>query len=132
MNAGNISDYCWSLSSFGFLRPDLKPWGYTNRCFLVALCHLTVRILNLEVATMRLLHQHVKTPGQFHCHVAHESVSLQLFLRSLGVICRGRSVISEGHKIASRIEASWTHSLPFCFWPIFNLMNYGHIIKRKP
>ena len=47
--------------TFGFLRPDLSPWGYRDRCFLVALCHLIVRRLNLEVATKRLLHQQVKT-----------------------------------------------------------------------
>ena len=28
-------------------------------------------------------------------------------------------------KVTSRIGISWTHSLAFCFWPIFNLMNYG-------
>ena len=33
-------------------------------------------------------------------------------------------------KITSRIGASLTHSLLFYFWPIFNSMNYGHIIKR--
>ena len=36
---------------FGFLRPDLSPGGYWNRCFLVALCRLIVRRPNLEVAT---------------------------------------------------------------------------------
>ena len=45
---------------FGFLRPDLSPWGYGNGCFLVALCHLIVRRQNWEVATRRLLHQQVK------------------------------------------------------------------------
>ena len=48
---------------FGFLRPDLSPRGYGSTCFLVALCHLIVRRLNLEVATKRLLHQQVKIPG---------------------------------------------------------------------
>ena len=52
----------WCLSFFGFLRPDLSPWGYGNRCFLVALCRLIVRRPNLEVATKRLLHQQVKIP----------------------------------------------------------------------
>ena len=33
-------------------------------------------------------------------------------------------------KIALRIGVSRTHSLPFCFEPIFNSMNYGDIIKR--
>ena len=32
-------------------------------------------------------------------------------------------------KITSRTGVSWTHSLPFCFWPIFNSMNYPHTIK---
>ena len=63
-----------------------------NRCFLDALCCLIVKRLNLEVATKRLLHQQVKIPGDFWCHVAHGSVSLHLFLvvwiflRYLGVI----------------------------------------------
>ena len=51
------------LPFFDFFRPDLSPWGYRNRCFLVALCCLIVRRPNLEVATKRLLHQQVKIPG---------------------------------------------------------------------
>ena len=47
----------------GFLRPDQSPWGYRNRCFMVALCLLIVRRPNLEVATKRLLHQLVKILG---------------------------------------------------------------------
>ena len=36
-------------------------------------------------------------------------------------------------RIISSIVVSWTHSLSFCCWPIFNSMNYGHINKRvKP
>ena len=45
-----------SLSFFGFLRPCLSPWGYKNRCLLVALRRLIVWRPNLEVATKRLLH----------------------------------------------------------------------------
>ena len=77
---------------FGFLRPDLSPLGYGNRCFLVALCHLIVRRPNLEVATKQLLHQQVKIPGYFSAMFANGSTSLQLFsvvwiyLRSLDVI----------------------------------------------
>ena len=48
---------------FGFLRPHLSPWGYGNRCFLVALYHLMVRRSSLEVATKKLLHQQVKILG---------------------------------------------------------------------
>ena len=61
-----------AVAFFGFHRPDLSPWGYRNRCFLVALCCLIVRRPNLEVATKRLLHQQVKIQGYIWCHVAHE------------------------------------------------------------
>ena len=54
---------------FGFLRPNLSASGYWNRCFLVALCRLIVRRLNLKVATNRLLHQQLKISGKFSCHV---------------------------------------------------------------
>ena len=47
---------------FGFVRPDLSPRGYRNKCFLVALSHLIVRRPNLEVATKRFLHQQLKIP----------------------------------------------------------------------
>ena len=29
-------------------------------------------------------------------------------------------------KITSRIGVKWTHSLPFCFWPIFNFMKWSY------
>ena len=32
-------------------------------------------------------------------------------------------------KINSRIGFSWTHSLPFCFWPIFNSVNIAMLTK---
>ena len=76
---------------FVFLRPDLLPCGYGNRCFLVEPCCLTVRAQNLEVATKRLFHQQVKIQGSFSAIFAHGIASLQLFLvmwiflRSLGV-----------------------------------------------
>ena len=64
---------------FGFLRTDMSPWGDGNRCFLVALCRLIVRTPNLEVATKRLLHQQVKIPGLFGCHVcAWKSVPIAI------------------------------------------------------
>ena len=57
------------LILFGFLRPDLSPWRYWNRCFLVALCSGVVTFLVVWI-----------------------------FLRSLGVICYGRWVLSVCHK----------------------------------
>ena len=54
---------------FGFLRPDVSPWRYRNRCFLVALCCGVVTFLVVWI-----------------------------FLRSMGVICYGRWVLSVCHK----------------------------------
>ena len=91
------------LIFFGFLRPDLSPGGYGNKCFLVALCHLMVRRPKLEAVTKRLLHQQVKYWGSFSDVFTNGSASLQLFpvvwifVRSLGVICYDRRVLSESH-----------------------------------
>ena len=54
-------DACPFFFFFCFLRPDLPPWGYRNKCFLVALCHLIVRRPNLQVGNKSLFHQQVKT-----------------------------------------------------------------------
>ena len=93
---------------FGFLRPDLSPWGYRHRCFLVALC----RPRGFSISRWKYW-------GSFNAMFAHGGASLQLFLvrwmflRSQGVICYDRWVLSEGHKITLRIGISRTHSLPF-------------------
>ena len=84
------------------LRPELLPWGYRSKCFLVALCCLIVRRPNLEAGTKGLLHQQVKLVALNH--VVHRSLALQLFLvvwvflRSLGVICCKIWVLSNGRK----------------------------------
>ena len=51
------------LIFFGFLRPDLSPWGYRIRCFVVALSCLIVRKVNFKVTNKGLLHQQVKIQG---------------------------------------------------------------------
>ena len=43
----SVDDYPF----YGFLRPDLSPRECGSRCFLVALCRLTISRPNLEVAT---------------------------------------------------------------------------------
>ena len=50
---------------FYFLRRDLSPSGYRNRCFLVSLCRLILRRTKLELAAKRILHQQVKIPRYF-------------------------------------------------------------------
>ena len=121
---------------FGFLRPNLSPWGYRNRCFLVALCPLIVRRLNLKIATKRLLHQQVKIPGQFKCRV-YMGVHPYSYFWWCGYFW-GPSVLFvtidefsvRVTKIPSRIDVSWNHSLPFPFSTYFKSVNYGHIIER--
>ena len=100
IKTGGRYDQCLCLSFYGFLRFDLSPQRYRNRCFLAALYHLIVMKLNLEEVAESLLHQQVKIMAQLLNHVVHGSVSLQLFpvmwifLRSLGVICCNRQVHS--------------------------------------
>ena len=58
---------------------------------------------------------------------------LCMFLRSLGVICYDRWVLSRVTKVTSRNGASWTHSLPFCFQPILTQWIMAILSKRcKP
>ena len=115
--------------------PDLSPWGYENRCYLVALWSLIVRRLSLEVVTKRLLYQQIKYWGSFSAMFTYWSVSLQvfpvmwIFLRSLGVICSDRWVLSEGHKNYFKDWCLMNSQLIFQFLANLNLMNYGHIIK---
>ena len=47
--------------------------------------------------------------------------------KALEVIYYDRLVLKE---LLQRLVSHKTHSLPFCFEPIFNLINYGHIIKK--
>ena len=49
-----ISVNAYSFLAFSDLTCHLEE--YRNRCFLVALCHMIVRRLNLEVATKRFFH----------------------------------------------------------------------------
>ena len=51
-----------------------------------------------------------------------------IFVRSLCVICYNRWLKTEGDKnYWSKIGFSWIHSLPFCFEPILNLINYDQL-----
>ena len=56
-----ISIDAYPFLAFSDLTCHLEDTGIG--VFLVALCHLIVRRLNLEVVTKRLLHQQVKIPG---------------------------------------------------------------------
>ena len=66
---------------------------------------------------------------------AHGSVSLQLclvmwiYLRSLGVSCYDRWVLSEGHKDYFKDWCLMNSQPTYLFLTNLNLMNYGHIIK---
>ena len=74
LNANGSSDCYWCLSFCGLLRPDLSPWGYRDRCFLVAFWHLIVRRLNLEV----LLHKKRTWMTQLIISMSLSSIRLYL------------------------------------------------------
>ena len=122
MSPGGSCNYCWCLSFFGFLRPDQSPWGYGNRCFLVALCHLIVRRLNLEVTTKRLLRQQVKKTGVVLVSCLCMEVHLYSYFQWCGYfwgpwvsfVMTDEFSVSVT-KINSGIGVSWTQSLPFYF-----------------
>ena len=106
----------------GFLRPDLSPWGYGNRCFLVVLCCLIVRRPNLEVATKRLLHQQVKILGVVLVQCSHMEMHPYSYFRWCGYSWGPWVSFVTKHefsarviKITSGIGVTWTHSLPFYF-----------------
>ena len=67
--------------------------------------------------------------------LAHGSASLQLFLvvgiflRSLGVICYDRCILSEGHKNYFKVWCLMNSQPTFLFLMYLNLMNYDHVIK---
>ena len=79
-------------------------WLYQTWPVNLKIQEQVLRRPKLEVATKRLLHQQVKIPEKFSCHVARENVSLELFLvvgifpKSLHVICCGRWFLSEVQK----------------------------------
>ena len=127
--------------SFGFLRPDLSPWGYRNRCVLVALCCLIVRRPNVEVVTLRVLHQQVKILGSFSALLAHGSLHMKVCPYSYFwwcgyfwgpwvsfVICH-IWVLSEDHKNYFKDWCFMNSQPTFLFLTYFNSRNYGHIMK---
>ena len=117
----------------GFPRPDLLLWEYGNTCFLIRLCHLIKRRLNLKVGFSI---SRSKYQGSLSAVFIHGSASLQLFLvmliflKSLGVICYYRWVLIEGHKNYFKDCYLMNLHPTFLLSTYFNSMNYGHIIKR--
>ena len=77
--------------------------------FLVPLCHLVVRILNLEVAVNRFFHQQV-----FCCHAAHLSVSLQLF-PVMWIFLRS------GCHLVKKVSSQWGSQKLYKDWCLMNL-----------
>ena len=101
------------------------PW---NKCFLVALCHLIVRIPNLEVATKRLSPSAGKNTGvvlvpcsRMEVHPYSYFRWCGIFLRSLGVICYDRWVLSEGHKNYFKDWCLMNSQSTFLFFNLFKL-----------
>ena len=123
------------LVFFAFLGHDVSPWGYRNRYFLVALCRLIVRRLNLEEGTKRYLHQQVKILSIVSAMWCME-VCLYCYFRCCGYFwglwmsfVKTDDFSMRVAKVTGRIDVSWTHSLPFCFWHTFNSMKWPNCQK---
>ena len=91
---------------------------------MVSRASLTSWVEGASLATKRLLHREVKILPSFSAMFARGSSSLQLFpvvwilLRSLGVICYDRWVLSEG-------QGSLSHELTACLF--FNLFKLNEL-----
>ena len=98
--------------------------GHWNNELLVSRASLTSWVEGASLATKRLLHREVKILPSFSAMFARGSSSLQLFpvvwilLRSLGVICYDRWVLSEG-------QGSLSHELTACLF--FNLFKLNEL-----
>ena len=94
-----------------------------------ALCHLILRSQNFQLTRILLV------PCCTWKSVPTSISGFWEFLRSLGVICYDRWVLSECYKITSTIGVSWTQSVPFVFltyiFYLFYSMNFGLIVKRR-
>ena len=121
---------CWCLSFFGFLRPDLLSWGYRNRCFLIPLLSLIVRRTNFEVATKRLIHQQVKNTGVVLVPCRAWKCVPTVISGGMNISKIPGCYLLFTRRVDLRTGVSWTHSLLFCFSPIFTTMNCGHITKK--
>ena len=107
---------------------------HTETGVFVALCHLIVRRPNLEVVIKRLLHQHVKLPGQFYCHVrAWKCVPTAIsggtdISKIPGCHLLWQMSFQGGSQ--KLLQGLVSHELTaFLFLTYFISMNYGHIIK---
>ena len=106
-----------------------------DRCFLIALCRLVVWRPNFEVATKRLLHQHVKILGSFSvmlrmevCPCSYFQWCVYFWGPSVSFVATDEFLVRI-KKITSRIGVSWTHSLPFCFLPILTQWIMAILLK---
>ena len=107
------------LIFFGFLRPDVSPWRYRNRCFLVALCHVIVRRSNLEVVASPSTS---KNTGVVLVPCSHIELWPYSYFWWCGCFwgpwvsfVMTNEFSPRITKITARIGASWTHTLPFHF-----------------
>ena len=89
---------------FWLSRPDLSPWGYGNRCFLVVRPPLNSEETELGSSDQEASPSDVKNTAVdlVSCRIRQcvpTSISSDVvFPRSLGVICYDRWFFSKGHK----------------------------------
>ena len=90
----------------------MSLWGYQNMYFLVALCHLIAERPNLGAAIKKFFHQMLQIWGQLRT-TGKMSLQLlpvvQIFPRSISVICHGRWYMNTGKKycLKDKCLSSW-------------------------
>ena len=122
------------LIFFGFLRPDLSPWQYSNTCFLAPLCYVIVRRPNLEVATKRLLHQQIKYGDSFSAMLRTE-VCPSSYFRYSGYFWGPWASFATTYKLSVRVikllQGLVSHELTVYFCLFFKLLLWIMVILSK-
>ena len=106
-------------------KPELSPWVYRNRCFLVALCCLIVRRQKLQSRHQEASPSAGKNTGvvlvpcwAWKC--VPTSISRGMNISEVPW-CHLLQQMSSQWRSQKLLQGfAWTHSLHFCFWPILS------------
>ena len=114
---------------FRFVIPDLPPWGYRNRCFLVALYFLKVKRLNFSISRWKYQSSfsamlRMEVCPYNYCWWCGYSWGLWVSF----VMADESSV--RVTKVIPKIGVPWTHKLPFLFLLLFWLNKMAIILKE--
>ena len=125
-DTGTGCDWCWCFSFIGFLRSDLSPWLYRNRCFLVVLSCLIVRRRDLGTSKQEAPTSEGKNTGVVlvPCH-PWKCVNTAISDGTENLKVPGCHLLQQMSSQWGSLKllqelVSWVHNLLFCFRPTFN------------